>query len=239
MFKQKLSAAITAASFAFLSAIHAQQVPDAQASTPELRALESHRYENFAYLTPFSALLSMPQNQSNAITVVSRTNGIHGRVGGASTDHDAWMHELVANSSLVVVGRPVDRISSITAQQTFVFSDYDFQVEAVIKDSMEHVSKTAQIVVTRAGGEMQWNGKSIRAIVPEFQMLRLGERYLMFLTRIPETGTYKVDEDRAFLLRGSNIIPAKTNPSHLLKDTQEADFIFKVRGFAASEAHPK
>lgn len=233
--------------FLFLAAqiIHGQQsgvtqeVKDVQVSSPETRTIESHHYEPYAYLPTITVLSSLPENQSKNPIVTVHAETEHHRVGGASVDPSAWLQELVANSTAIVVGRPYNRVSALTAEQTFVFSDYEFQIEKVLKDSGKHISTSSQIVVTRPGGAIDYGPKSFRAIDPEFQLFHLGERYLLFLTRLPDSGTYKVTAARAFHLEGGLVRPAKTHPLHVLQSDREDELLERARNYIAKEGGSK
>jgi hypothetical protein len=203
----------------------ALQVKDMEASSPEVRQIESRHYGQYAYLPTVSVLSSRPDNQSKKEIITAFAQEEHRHIGGASVDPNAWLQELAGNSSAIVIGRPYNRISSLTSEQTFVFSDYEFRVEKVLKDSGNLIAASPQVVVTRPGGVVDYGDKTFRAIDPEFQLFHLGERYLLFLTRLPDSGTYKVGASGAFLLKGGTVIAAKTHPRHALQNDREDDLV--------------
>lgn len=213
-----------------------QQATDPRVSTPEIRAVESQNYVGFSYLTPLPTLLSLPENASKDSIVVAHSIRPHHNIGGASKDPNAWLQELVVNSDAVVIGRPYNRISSLTAGKTFVFSDYELAVESVLKDKTGRISNSSQIVVSRPGGVVTYEEKSFRAIDPEFHLFKIGELYLLFLFRLPETGTYMVSAERAYHLQNGNVSSAKTNPDHALQSARQDDFISSIKIYLAKES---
>jgi hypothetical protein len=235
MSENSKKAALLSFVISFSLILQAQSTSDPQISSPEVRSLESHQYGPYAYLTPLQILLTRPENESKSLIVVSHSTHSHHRTGGTSADPDAWIQELTSNSDAVVVGSPFNRISALTSEQTFVFSDYEFRIESILKDATGKLSNSSQIVVTRPGGVVSYDGKSLRAIDPELRLFEIGERYVLFLTRLPNTGTYRVSGDGAFPLRDGNVLRGNSSPIQDLQESREAHFISLIQGFEATE----
>lgn len=226
---------MTLVAFVLIASLQGQQTIDPRTSTPEIREIESRNYSQFAYLTPLPDLQSLPQNASKDPIVVAYSPREHNNIGGASTDPNSWLQTLIANSDAVLVGRPYNRISALTAEKTFVFSDYEFIIEDVLKDKSKHLSANSQIVVTRPGGLITYESKSFRAIDSEFQLFRLGDIYLLFLHRIPETGTYLVTAERAFSIKDGNVLSAKRNPRFKFQDIHRDTVTSLIKGYVSKE----
>jgi hypothetical protein len=98
---------------------------------------------------------------------------------------------LACGSDLVVVGRTGAGVSHITADQGYVYTDWSFTVENVLKDnSKAPVRVGSQIVVTRPGGSLAVNGRKVSANPHEFRNFNQGEQLLLYLRFIPQTGAY-------------------------------------------------
>lgn len=109
---------------------------------------------------------------------------------GISNDADA-----------IVIGIVKDRSSNITADETFIFTDYEVAVEEFLKPnrSASAVSED-HITVTRLGGAIQLRGKTVHAKDLFFQPFRIGKRYLLFLKYVPATSSYRAFRNGSFLL---------------------------------------
>lgn len=226
---------VCAVSLLFGSTCHSQSISIPRESTPSIRAIEATHFVNYMGMTPMESLASGPQNANKSVIVASRTVQPHESVGGASTYAYAWLQGLVSNSDLVVIGRPSNPVSDFTPDHSFLFSDYEFLIEEVLKDDTKALSTGKQIVVTRAGGVLKINGKKFRAVEPEFHQFQSDDRYVLFLHRLPDTGTYLVTAQGAFLLRSGLISSAKTHPRHLEKPVNETELIPELRSIVTKK----
>jgi hypothetical protein len=202
-------------------------------STPAIRALEATHYTAYMGMRPLESLAASPVNANKSEIVTVRAVDPHNRVGGASTYEYAWLQELAANADLVVIGRPYERVSDFTPDHSVLFSDYQFNIEEVLKGNSQQYWAGRQIVVTRAGGVLEANGRTFRAIDPEFHLFQTDQRYLLLLHRVPETGTFLVTSQGSFLLQDGLIISAKTHPEHLAISKREVDLVTELRAIVA------
>jgi hypothetical protein len=107
----------------------------------------------------------------------------------------------------VIVATAQTGTSHLTADQRFVYTNWGFSVEQVIKDnSKAHLASGKTIMVTRPGGKLQIDGRTVYAIHGNFKDFEPGARYLIFLAFIPETGAYKANGEETFRLQGQEVI---------------------------------
>lgn len=114
---------------------------------------------------------------------------------------------MACNSDAVVEARAQTAVSYLTKDQTFVYTDWTFTVLHVLKDNSK--SPTAigsNIVVVQPGGKLQISGRNVSATDVNFKEFQAGERYLLFLNYVPETGAYSAAADKSFYLNGKQVV---------------------------------
>lgn len=126
-----------------------------------------------------------------------------------SQSPESYFGELVRTSDAVIHGRATRRISQITEDDSFVFTDYDVVLTEVLKDNSDKpLTITSTVTVTRPGGKIVVNGIIVKAYDRGFEPLPLDRPVLLFLRYIPETGAYRSTRDAGtFEVDGSSIRP--------------------------------
>jgi hypothetical protein len=100
---------------------------------------------------------------------------------------------LAADSDLVVLGKTGTGTAHMTAEKDFLYTDWDFTVEEVLKNNATSaVHSGATIIVTRPGGKLQVSGRIVYATCGDFLDFAPGQEYLVYLRFLPETGAYAV-----------------------------------------------
>jgi hypothetical protein len=115
---------------------------------------------------------------------------------------DQSIAEIAEKSNLVVIATVSEQKSFLTAEGTFVFTDYSMTVDQVIKNNLPRpISVSSQLIVTRPGGTIRLNGHVVHAVDESLDPFQLGKRYLLFLEYISRTGGYEAfAADGAFLV---------------------------------------
>lgn len=110
---------------------------------------------------------------------------------GPAQSMAGFLGELACNADAVIVGVVKDKSSQLTEDGEFVFTDYDLTVEQVIKDNkLSHLEPNVLLTVTRPGGRIQLSGHLVEAEDASFKFLTKGQRYVLFLKFVPQTGAY-------------------------------------------------
>ena len=113
------------------------------------------------------------------------------------TDSVTFLNREAAKADAVVLGTVKSKQSFLTAEGTFVFTDYDFVVDEVLKkNAVSPIVASETIVVTRPGGALQLAGHTVRALDESLQLLEKGQRYLLFLNYISAAGGYEAFNER-------------------------------------------
>lgn len=126
------------------------------------------------------------------------------------------LEKLSCEANAVVIGQVKDKQSHLSADETFVFTTYNFEVKRVIKDNYSlpiEVDKT--ITVARPGGLIKIDGRLIKFNDAYYKPLQLSQEYLLFLKFVPTTNGYKVSslegdfalENKSFKTLSENDLP--------------------------------
>lgn len=149
------------------------------------------------------------------------------------------LQSALCNASAVVVGTLKNKKSLLTEDGGFIFTEHDLSVEEVIKNNTAYpIQNGESIMVVRAGGAVQMNGRTYRAERSDFKSPRKDNRYLFFLRFIPSTGTYLAYGNGSFLLAGESVI-ALGNDSGLAElldggSKNTTVFLNEVRSYSTS-----
>lgn len=136
------------------------------------------------------------------------------------------VRERICESDAILVGKVTAKESQLTLGEDFIFTDYTIAVETLLKDDAgQSLRRANSIIVTRAGGKVALNGRTITVVDRNAGRLLIGGKYLMFLKRIPKTGAYTT-------LPGSSSISDSDGQLTKLTDQRRGEFSSDV--FASS-----
>ncbi len=106
---------------------------------------------------------------------------------------------LAAESDLVVLGKTGTGVTHMTADKDFLYTDWNFTIEEVLKSNgTSPVYLGATILVTRSGGKLLINRRTVYANCADFLDFAAEQEYLLYLRFVPETGAYTGDGWGAF-----------------------------------------
>lgn len=131
---------------------------------------------------------------------------------------NSYLQRLSCKADAVVMGMVKSKASQINQDGTFVFTDYEFTAEDVLKNNAaDSINPNTDITITRTGGAIKLNGHTARAIDYREVPLIEGEHYLLFLKYVPETGAYKAldssrDDDSFQILGDKKIKQVSSSP---------------------------
>lgn len=132
---------------------------------------------------------------------------------------------------VIVVGKVKSKSARLTEDETFVFTDYVLSVEDVLKNNdAEFINSGGDITVTRAGGVINLRGRKVTAEHQAVKLLEENQRYLLFLTFVPDKSAY-VANDIGFLLQNNKIVKlTRAQAARELESGNDASaFIDEVR----------
>ena len=126
---------------------------------------------------------------------------------------------LASKSDLIVVAKAVAGTTHVNADKDFLYTDWNFVVEDVLKDNPKaSVQPGATILVTRPGGKLQINGRMVHAACADFEDFSGGHEYLLYLGFVPDTGAYTSSGSAAFA-----ISPTKRLDSFHYRESEVSD----------------
>lgn len=151
--------------------------------------------------------------------------------------HEA-LRNLICSSDAVVIGAVKSQSSHLTEDETFLYTDNLIIVEEVISNNAESpIEPNASLTVARTGGKIKLKGKNVSARDDAALPLEVGQRYLLFLSFIPERNTYTaIGGNTSFLLQKNKII--NLNQPIVGREFQSGngatEFLDQVRAAAAN-----
>jgi hypothetical protein len=157
-----------------------------------------------------------------------------GDLAGYATDPHESLRRMTCDADAVVIGKIQNKLSQISESQDFVFTDYEMRVAEVLKDNEASPTQPGtNLIITRPGGTIRMNGKTVEAIDNAFEPFTLEGQYLLFLRFIPATGAYKaLGSKSSFQLRGKEIRKLTKETVSLESETNGTDvdaFVNEIR----------
>jgi hypothetical protein len=133
--------------------------------------------------------------------------GIPNSIEGMPPYHEL-LKQLTCQADAVLIGVISSKTSALTMDGTFVFTDYELNVEDALKNNrVAAVSRGTAVTITRPGGAILLNGRRIQVTDSAFMPLRAGGRYILFLKYLPTSGAYmNVSSKTAFEIRDNKIM---------------------------------
>jgi hypothetical protein len=109
-----------------------------------------------------------------------------------SPEYSSFIRDLVCQSDLVAVGKAITRRSFVTETNSTIFTDYSFAPEELLRGGtvFRQPAGNTTVEVSLRGGTIQTPNGPIE--VRNEQPLDLGDRYLLFLKRIPKTSSFEL-----------------------------------------------
>lgn len=127
------------------------------------------------------------------------------------TESVSQTHDVTSDSHQQLSDKP-----GMVHESTTVFSDVTVRVAEVLASrSGSRVTGGSEITVTRPGGKVRLDGVDYSATHLSFPPLKVGTQYILFLTYIQQSDSFKTkDPDAAFAITDEGNIAA-TNPGGL------------------------
>jgi hypothetical protein len=111
----------------------------------------------------------------------------------------AWdfLQNLGCNADAVVVGTAISNSSHMLDDETFVYTEYEFQVSEILKNnSVSSIEVDKNVQITRPGGFIKLDNQLIRVTNQSYETLQLKKSYLLFLKYVPGADGYIVSDSK-------------------------------------------
>jgi hypothetical protein len=113
-------------------------------------------------------------------------------------------------NDLVVVAKTGKGKSHPTVDQGYLYSDWQFTVDQVIKDKSTALVKAGNaVIVTRPGGVLEIAGRKFYAQPKDFRDFVPGEELLLYLKFVKETGAYSLHQPTYFAVSEETLKAAR------------------------------
>jgi len=124
----------------------------------------------------------------------------------ATFDLKNFLSNRACDADAIVVGTVKGQTSNLTEDESFIYTVNELKVETVLKNNSTQAITPGEVIsAIRSGGTIQINGRKIVAEFKGSQTLEPGKSYLLFLTFIPEKGTYVAD-NISYQLKNDKIV---------------------------------
>ncbi len=163
-------------------------------------------------------------------------------IGNApGTSASEFLEELSCNADAVVIGTVKSKVSHLTADETFVYTEYDFLVEDIVKNnSASQIKVNNSIQFTRPGGLIKLDNQAIRVEDKSYPPLGKHKKYLLFLKFVPSANGYIVSDARGdFILEDNSFrkISRLEVPRELESKNEPQTLLGEVRNSVSSDCH--
>jgi len=153
--------------------------------------------------------------------------GKSGDISGSLGEHEGFfmpdtpepkMSALLATLSCaadaIVVGSAKGKASHVTEDETFIYTQYEFTVERILKDNPSSpIASGGSIDVTRPGGIIKLDGHLIKIEERSYEPLQKGMKYLLFLKFLaPANGYLPSGSQGDFALNDNSFRKLATQP---------------------------
>ena len=133
-----------------------------------------------------------------------------------------FLRDLSCKADAVILGTPVTKVAHLTADETFVYSQYEVRVEKILKDNLAApIRSNTSIPVTRPGGLVKVNDQLIRVEDKNFETLKFRKEYILFLRYVPDAYGYMMSEHDGDLILNGDTLNGLSNleiPEYLGRD---------------------
>ncbi len=128
-------------------------------------------------------------------------------IGGILPTQEEYLGKVACEATSIVSGTVKAKFSQLTEDSKSVFTDYDFEIADIFKNSSKvNLQKGDVITVTRSGGVIKLNGRIIRVYDKSFKFLKIGASYLLFLSYLTDAETFKPsDGEGTFEISGKKV----------------------------------
>jgi hypothetical protein len=134
------------------------------------------------------------------------------------------VRRIACDADLILIGEVKDKVSQVTESQDFVFTDYTFSVQRVLKNTVpSSAQQSGEVNVTRPGGAVLISGKTITAIDETFQLLGRGKQYLLFLRYLPDMDSFmSIETGESYELEANDIKPLNSRGKDSIAHTHNS-----------------
>jgi hypothetical protein len=104
-------------------------------------------------------------------------------------------------SDVAIIGSIDSQLpSQLSENRSFLFTPFRVYVQEILFDKSKGISRGKVITIARPGGQINVNGVNVIAADPDFAWQQVGEKYVLYLHKIPGTAVYRIYPGGTFKL---------------------------------------
>lgn len=153
------------------------------------------------------------------------------------------LRNLSCEADAVVLGSVENKESHLTEDETWIYTEYDFSVDEIIKDNLAlSIVLNDKIKITRPGGLIKLDNQVVRVQDSLYEQLKKNKKYLLFLKFVPSTQGYLVSNVKGdFVLEGKRLKSlSQANIPNDLRSTDDYQFVLNnIRNFTLEDCSQK
>lgn len=112
--------------------------------------------------------------------------------------------KLACQADTIVIGKVKSKNSQLSEDNTSVFTDYQIEVNTILKTKLNNILPNNLITVTRSGGRVKFNNHLIEVIDKSYKQLKIGGEYLIFLNYLNDSDSFAASSDEGtFEIQGN------------------------------------
>lgn len=136
-----------------------------------------------------------------------------------------YLQKLTCDSDSIVIAKVKNKASQLTEHFNFVFTDYDLNVEQVLKnDSNLDIQTIKNITLHTPGGAVKVDNRTIKIKFERKTPIRVGGEYIFFLDYLSDSDSFRLSSARGVFLVSGNKIKTPQN-AYVESTDNKADFI--------------
>jgi len=153
------------------------------------------------------------------------------------------LRKLSCQADAVVLGSVESKASHLTEDETWVYTEYDFLVDEVVKDNLASpIESNNKIQITRPGGLIKLDYQVVRVQDRLYEQLKKNKKYLLFLKFVPSTQGYLVSNAKGDFVLQDNHLKSLSHagiPSDLRSINEYQVVLNNIRSFAFKDCSQK
>ena len=105
-----------------------------------------------------------------------------------------YLSNRACDADAIVLGTVKGQTSRLTEDESFIYTINELEVGTILKNNSAQPIKPSEIIsALRIGGTIELNGRKVTAAFKGSKTLEARQKYLLFLTFVPEKGQYVAD----------------------------------------------
>jgi hypothetical protein len=173
----------------------------------ELQQKHSKLFSIYKELQPYR-VSTLVADRKNKVTGIEMGIGLGPKLKKSETPED-YFGKLATESDAIIRGKATKKVSQVTQDDSFTFTDYDVTISEILKNNAASPLKTgAAISIIRPGGKVVIDDIIINCKDEHYLSIPLNQDIVIFLKYVPETGAYHTTKDNgSFHLDGEILRP--------------------------------